>query len=54
MTPHLRIARPVTDLQRTETMYCHGVGLVVLARSQKRRRTAMKAKSIARAVAGAP
>lgn len=29
--PPLRIARPVTDLQRTRAMYCRGLGLRVLA-----------------------
>lgn len=27
MTHHLRIARPVTDLERTKAMYCSGLGL---------------------------
>ena len=27
MPPHLRIARPVTDLARTQAMYCLGLGL---------------------------
>ena len=31
MTTHLRIARPVTDLQRSATMYCTGLGLQRLA-----------------------
>lgn len=30
MTPHLRIARPVTDLARSVEMYCHGLGLTIL------------------------
>jgi len=34
MTLHLRIARPVTDLQRTTDMYCRGLGLRVLASFQ--------------------
>jgi hypothetical protein len=29
--PHLRIARPVTDLKRTREMYCKGLELRVLA-----------------------
>ena len=31
MAAHLRIARPVTDLQRTTAMYCRGLGLRVIA-----------------------
>lgn len=31
MPPHLRIARPVTDLARTREMYARGLGLQVLA-----------------------
>ena len=34
MTLHLRIARPVTDLQHTSDMYCRGLVLRVLARFQ--------------------
>ena len=30
MHPHLRIARPVTDLAATREMYCRGLGLHVL------------------------
>ena len=30
MTPHLRIARPVSDLARSTEMYCRGLGLVIL------------------------
>ena len=30
MPPHLRIARPVTDLARTQAMYCLGLGLRVV------------------------
>jgi hypothetical protein len=30
MTPHLRIARPVSDLRRAAIMYCHGLNLTVL------------------------
>lgn len=30
MTPHLRIARPVSDLGRSTEMYCRGLGLTVL------------------------
>lgn len=30
MIPHLRIARPVSDLARSTGMYCHGLGLEVL------------------------
>ena len=30
MPPHLRIARPVSDLARTQTMYCQGLGLRVV------------------------
>jgi hypothetical protein len=29
---HLRIARPVSNLQRSESIYCHGLGLVILGR----------------------
>lgn len=29
---HFRLARPVTDLPRTERMYCEGLGLLVLDR----------------------
>jgi catechol 2,3-dioxygenase-like lactoylglutathione lyase family enzyme len=29
-TPHVRIARPVGDLQRTRAVYCEGLGLRVL------------------------
>lgn len=29
MPPHLRIARPVSDLSRAQSMYCHGLGLRV-------------------------
>jgi len=32
MTPHLRIARPVSDLERTRDMYCQGLGLCVVGR----------------------
>ncbi|MBS0337946.1 MAG: VOC family protein [Proteobacteria bacterium] len=32
MPPHLRIARPVTDLTRTKSMYCDGLGLRVIDR----------------------
>jgi hypothetical protein len=32
MRYHLRIARPVTDLARTGSMYCAGLGLSVLGR----------------------
>jgi catechol 2,3-dioxygenase-like lactoylglutathione lyase family enzyme len=31
MAPHLRIARPVSDLERSVDMYCHGLGWRVLA-----------------------
>ncbi|MGH8766450.1 MAG: VOC family protein [Burkholderiales bacterium] len=31
MTPHLRIARPVSDLARSAAMYCRGLGLTMLA-----------------------
>lgn len=31
MTPHLRIARPVHDLERSTEMYCRGLGLTILA-----------------------
>ena len=30
MPPHLRIARPVSNLARTRTMYCQGLGLRVV------------------------
>ena len=30
MTPHLRIARPVSDLRRSVDMYCRGLGLRVV------------------------
>jgi hypothetical protein len=30
MKTHLRIARPVGDLHRSSTMYCHGLGLHIL------------------------
>jgi catechol 2,3-dioxygenase-like lactoylglutathione lyase family enzyme len=30
MTPHLRIARPVSDLARSIDMYCRGLGLTIL------------------------
>ena len=30
MPPHLRIARPVSDLSRSRSMYCHGLGLRVV------------------------
>ena len=30
MTPHLRIARPVSDLARSAQMYCHGLALTIL------------------------
>ena len=30
MAPHLRVARPVTDLERSKAMYCRGLGLRVL------------------------
>ena|SRR5437764_7175642 len=30
MTPHLRIARPVSDLARSVEMYCQGLGLTIL------------------------
>ena len=30
--PHLRVARPVADLERTATMYCRGLGLRVIDR----------------------
>jgi GNAT superfamily N-acetyltransferase/catechol 2,3-dioxygenase-like lactoylglutathione lyase family enzyme len=33
-TPHLRIARPVSDLTRTRDMYSHGLGLRVLGAFQ--------------------
>ena len=31
MTPHLRIARPVTDVERAANMYCRGLQLCRLA-----------------------
>lgn len=31
-TPHLRIARPVTSLTQSETLYCTGLGLEVTGR----------------------
>lgn len=31
MKQHLRIARPVGDLERSANMYCQGLGLIVLA-----------------------
>lgn len=31
MTQHLRIARPVTDIERAASMYCHGLTLRILA-----------------------
>jgi len=31
MAPHLRVARPVSDLARSVDMYCHGLGWRVLA-----------------------
>ncbi|WP_224013675.1 VOC family protein [Paraburkholderia tropica] len=34
MQAHLRIARPVNDLSRTESMYCAALSLVVLAKFQ--------------------
>lgn len=30
MAPHLRIARPVSDLARSVDMYCRGLGCIVL------------------------
>ena len=30
MIPHLRIARPVSDLARSTDMYCRGLGLTIL------------------------
>lgn len=30
MPPHLRIARPVSNLSRTRAMYCHGLGLRIV------------------------
>ncbi len=30
MPPHLRIARPVSNLSRTQSMYCRGLGLCVI------------------------
>ena len=30
MPPHLRIARPVSNLSRTQAMYCQGLGLRVI------------------------
>src|SRR4051794_40023173 len=32
MSPHLRIARPVRDLEKTASMYCRGLGLRVIGR----------------------
>ena len=32
MSRHIRIARPVRDLARTESMYCRGLGLRVVGR----------------------
>jgi hypothetical protein len=32
MAPHLRIARPVTDLARSTALYCRGLDLLVLGR----------------------
>jgi catechol 2,3-dioxygenase-like lactoylglutathione lyase family enzyme len=32
MAPHLRIARPVADLERTSAMYCRGLALSVVGR----------------------
>lgn len=34
MRAHLRVARPASDLARTERMYCEGFGFAVLARFQ--------------------
>jgi hypothetical protein len=34
MQSHLRIARPVSDLSRAESMYCAALSLVVLAKFQ--------------------
>nr|WP_184141231.1 VOC family protein [Paraburkholderia atlantica] len=34
MKMHLRVARPVSELARTERMYCSALGLAVLARFQ--------------------
>jgi len=34
MTPHLRIARPVTDIERAANMYCQGLKLGILASFQ--------------------
>lgn len=34
MQAHLRIARPVSDLWQSESMYCAALGLVVLAKFQ--------------------
>ncbi|MGF6838935.1 catechol 2,3-dioxygenase-like lactoylglutathione lyase family enzyme [Paraburkholderia youngii] len=34
MTMHLRVARPVSDLARSERMYCSALDLAVLARFQ--------------------
>ena len=34
MTPHLRIARPVTDIERAANMYCQGLELSILASFQ--------------------
>jgi catechol 2,3-dioxygenase-like lactoylglutathione lyase family enzyme len=30
--PHLRIARPVSDLERSAAMYCRGLGLAEIDR----------------------
>lgn len=30
ITPHLRIARPVSNVERAATMYCQGLGLKVI------------------------
>jgi catechol 2,3-dioxygenase-like lactoylglutathione lyase family enzyme len=32
MIQHLRIARPVSDIARSSTMYCNGLGLQILSR----------------------
>src|SRR5437667_10193550 len=32
MPLHLRIARPVSDIERTKDMYCRGLGLRVIGR----------------------
>jgi catechol 2,3-dioxygenase-like lactoylglutathione lyase family enzyme len=31
VVPHIRIARPVTDLARTTAMYCEGLGLHIVS-----------------------